>query len=614
MSFDLRQYIRENLIDPLKNQSTYTQETLVELITQRLEEIQRAAEEFPDLVNPEKVREHMLEELGKSFAYDLDPRMSVEEQRKVLSHIVETYKRRGSIETIENMWKYYGGNLPKNVKVVIPAYNLFRYSVSKLSGKDRFKDGSYYRSGAYEMIIEDDIDIQSIKEFVLKELVAAGTNVLFSKKAILDITDASAFKNYEPLNNQLLQNLFINMQSVTYRAGLVYSSNTLNRSLSGRQSLFMDISRIFEDYGMTTRSQENSFFKHDPMRDVVYVPNPEEPPINILSGLPLLPLTREITLDLLGQKSLFSDGYSYDYQPPATRTRWYTRLPQMSSFGTMSGKNSLSGSPYAGPKDRSGRGMLRTPGYVHQRWENTTIPPEIVQVQGSLAELLISEKSRTTMSEFMAKYDYSANRGTPDLIVQGFDKHGAPKELVGFPGFFIAQDHILGVSYPGLQRDYESDAKYVDILSKVYYTVERILDMKDVDSSHEAKEMIRDAVIEMLLVGEDSPYTVDPKVDNSELSLYDADDNKLVDERDFPGLFVAGVDTLSKYYVDIGRNLSKFIYLPKTLVRTMQSARDEQFITKEMRAEQIMEVKDVSLTHMTESYVNSDFSATVTHD
>ena len=138
---DIRSYIQSHILAPLKQYPTIIQDTMLEVITSKLEELYELSWMFPNIITPNTSRLDILEAIAQQFLFTIRRDADLQEQINILNNILYVYNRRGSVDTIENMWKYYGGELPKDVKVVIPSYNLFRYSMSALSGTHTFVKG-----------------------------------------------------------------------------------------------------------------------------------------------------------------------------------------------------------------------------------------------------------------------------------------------------------------------------------------------------------------------------------------------------------------------------------------------------------------------------------------
>lgn len=233
--------VYNKLINTFKKYPTAIQDTLLRLITIRLQELYTQIDLFPDiLLGDDNKRYDILQAKAEQFDFNINNEYSLSEQIKLLNKIYYIYSKRGSIESIEHMWKYYGGNLPKDVTVTIPANELFRYSISKLSGTHRFEDGVYYRAGVYTIVIDGDYDLDSLREFVLQELVTAGRRVYFNKRIfsyLLDGDDGS-FASDNIWSNVLIK--WCDLITIT-KSGLMWSVNNKPYTWSGSPDLFVDI-------------------------------------------------------------------------------------------------------------------------------------------------------------------------------------------------------------------------------------------------------------------------------------------------------------------------------------------------------------------------------------
>lgn len=247
----MRDYIASQLLEPLKSYPTTIQDTLLTIISDRLEELYEYTKKFPEIIEPNSTRLDILQAIIDQFQFTIREEADIQEQISILDNILYLYTRRGSIDTIENMWKYYGGDLPRDIKVKIPSYNLFRYSVSNFSGVDVYPDSDTYRSGVYEVILNNsNYPIPKLKEFMLKELVAAGNRIYFTNSLYSILTSETGNNyQYEILENTLIQT---NLRMITYRSGMNFSgigrlsTNTNNSIWSGRADLFLELSKLLE--------------------------------------------------------------------------------------------------------------------------------------------------------------------------------------------------------------------------------------------------------------------------------------------------------------------------------------------------------------------------------
>jgi len=296
---DISSFIRSHLLEPLKQYPTVIQDTLIEIITQKLQTLYEYTVRFPEIVSPSSNRLDILKTIAEQFLFTIREDADIEEQIAILDNILYVYKMRGSVDTIENMWKYYGGTLPKDVKVIIPSYTIFRYSMSKLSGTHKFIDGrssyveldtpapenipsgtlvydiysdnykatlgilenttrvlltnidnlnigdilrigDYYegkivslyenktptmnRSGVYEIrLTNNTYPIPDLKEFLIKELVAAGNYIYFTNTLHMDVNQTDENSNYYRYSVNEHTLLQIQLDVLKARQGLMLS-------------------------------------------------------------------------------------------------------------------------------------------------------------------------------------------------------------------------------------------------------------------------------------------------------------------------------------------------------------------------------------------------------
>lgn len=292
----VRSYIETQLLEPLKRYPTVIQDTMIEIIIEKLETLYEYTLRFPEIVSPDMSRLDILKVIADQFLFTVREDADLQEQVDILDNILYVYSRRGSIDTIENMWKYYGGKLPRDVKVMIPSYNLFRYSLSKLSGTHRFANdpdetgqGDYYRTGVYEVrLTNNTYPIPDLKQFMLKELVAAGNRIYFTNalhmQSLKDDTETN------PYSYNVLENTIIYLQMSAMKPpsrGLTLSSTSLLDSIkheskwSGSLNVFLevdllkDLTLCFINYytplGITIFPMRSMtvMFKYRPMKNTV---------------------------------------------------------------------------------------------------------------------------------------------------------------------------------------------------------------------------------------------------------------------------------------------------------------------------------------------------------
>lgn len=250
---DIKPFLLNHLLEPLKQYPTVIQDTMIEIIAQKLQRLYDYTIQFPEIVSPNQSRMDILQAIADQFLFTVREDADIQEQVDILNNILYVYNKRGSIDTIENMWKYYGGDLPKDVKVIIPSYNLFRYSISKLSGTHVFQDNNINRTGVYEIrLTNNTYPIPDLKEFLLKELVAAGNYIYFTNTLHLDVTsekeDSSYYKYLVSTENLIDIQLSIlkSHQGFTWSGLNPLSRNSEDSAWSGRGSIFLELTKILD--------------------------------------------------------------------------------------------------------------------------------------------------------------------------------------------------------------------------------------------------------------------------------------------------------------------------------------------------------------------------------
>ena len=122
------------------------------------------ANALPQLVDIDMCPLDLLSHLGALLGYTFKGNVDGEKQRKEIAKLVSVYHIRGTslsvVRVVLNAGAKYG-------EVFTPYEHLFRLSVSKLSGGDRFEAGTFWRWGTYEVITDVDFalaydDIQDI--------------------------------------------------------------------------------------------------------------------------------------------------------------------------------------------------------------------------------------------------------------------------------------------------------------------------------------------------------------------------------------------------------------------------------------------------------------------
>ena len=238
---EMYQLLYSSLINSFQALPTTIQDTLLRIISIRLRELYAQIQRIPEeLLQPS--RYDMLKAKAAQVAWDIDNKHSLLEQKDLLESIFEIYKKRGSIESIENMWLYYGRDLPKDVNVSIPLYNIFRYSISKWSGKDKFQDGVHYRAGVFTITIKDDYDLDQVRDLVMTELVTAGRKVNFLKEIWLSTLDGYIDFSADEVKTDYL--IDIQMLTALQKFGLIWSEQSVSRTWSGKANILIDIARL----------------------------------------------------------------------------------------------------------------------------------------------------------------------------------------------------------------------------------------------------------------------------------------------------------------------------------------------------------------------------------
>lgn len=244
----IRDYVKEHLLEPLKKYPTTISDTLLYVIISRLEELYVYTCRFPEIISPDSNRLDILRAIVDQFEFTIRNEADIEEQISILENILHVYNLRGSVDSIENMWKYYGGDLPKDVKVKIPSYNIFRYNISSLSGSHVFQDADTYRSGVYEIVLNNSTySIPDLREFLLNELVAAGNRIYFTNSLYSLLTGDNAAYKYDVEEDTFIHTM---LRTVNYRSGMSWSGSGRLSSVSqssiwsGREDLFFELTNI----------------------------------------------------------------------------------------------------------------------------------------------------------------------------------------------------------------------------------------------------------------------------------------------------------------------------------------------------------------------------------
>lgn len=250
---DIKPFLVSHMLEPLKQYPTVIQDTMIEIISQKLQLLYDYAVKFPEIISPNQNRMDIIQAIANQFLFTVRDDADIQEQIDILDNILYVYNRRGSIDTIENMWKYYGGELPKDVKVIIPSYNLFRYSISRLSGTHVFQDNVVNRTGVYEIkLTNNTYPIPDLREFLIKELVAAGNYIYFTNTMHLDITSINESSNhykYLVIKDDFIQiqlNILKSHQGLTWSGINQMSRKSEDSAWSGRGSIYLELTKLLD--------------------------------------------------------------------------------------------------------------------------------------------------------------------------------------------------------------------------------------------------------------------------------------------------------------------------------------------------------------------------------
>lgn len=327
---NIREFIQSHLLAPLKQYPTVIQDTMLDIIADNLEKLYEYTWRFPEIVSPNSSRLDILKAIADQFVFTVREDADIEEQINILNNILYVYNRRGSIDTIEHMWKYYGGTLPKDVKVIIPSYNLFRYSISPLSGTHAFiksksnsivldtpapedipygstvlildtmryivttgvskgstlvylanveglevgnrvrvnriyegtiqsvagdsrVDKTINRSGVYEIkLTNNTYPIPDLRDFLIKELVAAGNEIYFTNELHMDVSsdidgsNSYYYNVYEDTYHILQLSVLKSHQGLTWSGHNPMSKKSEDSAWSGRGSIYLELSKLYD--------------------------------------------------------------------------------------------------------------------------------------------------------------------------------------------------------------------------------------------------------------------------------------------------------------------------------------------------------------------------------
>lgn len=165
-------------------------QVLVKLFSLVAEDIQGFIDEFPSLVDVETCADIFLPKLSYLVNHELKTNIPYEYQRIVLSRIIQSYKNRGSLDSIkqaatwgdEDTWVadhiFYPGERPDNypAEITNPISSLFVHSKSKFSGSDKFSDSSFYRDGTLQIALTN---LNDRVRRAIKRVVPAGIKIFF---------------------------------------------------------------------------------------------------------------------------------------------------------------------------------------------------------------------------------------------------------------------------------------------------------------------------------------------------------------------------------------------------------------------------------------------------
>ena len=248
---NIRDYIDNQLLEPLKNYPTAIQDTLLKIIGDKLEELYNLSLVFPEIVSPNSSRIDILSLIAEQFVFKVREEAELQEQVDILTNILYVYTKRGTIDTIEHMWKYYGGDLPREVEVVTPLDSLFTWNMSKLSCSHVFQDSTLNRTGIYEIkLTNNTYPLDDLKEFLIRELVAAGNFIYFTNKItlnLLGLLTRSVFDCTIYNDTQIEIMMAVNM----YYKGLTYDRNSISSTYSGILGDPVDLINIKNRYSGT---------------------------------------------------------------------------------------------------------------------------------------------------------------------------------------------------------------------------------------------------------------------------------------------------------------------------------------------------------------------------
>ena len=227
----IREYVKRTLQVPLRRFNTVVQDAMLEVIVEAIEELHLNISLLPSILTPSKSRLDILDVIAESHGYSIDPNADIIEQFNIISHIAYINKLRGSIYSIENMHEFYGGSKPEYVKVEIPSYKIFRYSVSQYSVDHVYQDNNQHRTGVYNLYLRDqNIDLAELQEFMYKELVASGSRIFF----INNITQTQKYSALSTEDHAIARRLLTDPSNNLYCCVTDIRGNTVSKLVDKR--------------------------------------------------------------------------------------------------------------------------------------------------------------------------------------------------------------------------------------------------------------------------------------------------------------------------------------------------------------------------------------------
>jgi len=235
----IREYVKKTLQVPLRRFSTIVQDAMLEIIVEAIEELHLNISLLPSILTPTKSRLDILDVIAESYGYSIDPDADIIEQFNIISHLAYINKLRGSIYSIENMHEFYGGSKPEYVKVEIPSYKIFRYSVSQYSVDHVYQDNRQHRTGVYNLYLRDqDVDLAELQEFMYKELVASGSRIFFMN----NITQTQKYSVLSTEDHTIARKLLTNPSNNLYCCVTDTQGNTVSKLVDERDYIVIGTS------------------------------------------------------------------------------------------------------------------------------------------------------------------------------------------------------------------------------------------------------------------------------------------------------------------------------------------------------------------------------------